>query len=1126
MFGRWKPGWIACAPLHTGRLRRGGGRSAFAGRALHACAWSMVLLFAFAGPDVRAQIETAETDEQGEDVQTSQTTTGSPYFMATPQLDSALTPLKHLPPDALVSLRSIVVTVPDPLETTMGKSFDLDVASLVSAYQARGYELDAFAFAWAPHIDSKNDGKDTGRARSTKGFDDKHRAMPSLLLFRRDLWRRSQSGNRDASQPRSVAAAPPAAYELVYLVGESPSYGIQPAAFQAAARCAMWFDGDADPVSAYSPQEPCNEMPPTSGRSLRMIAPTYSGSMESLAVALGQLPCAKGCSEVDLTIDAIGVQMISPTASVSSNHNLPQHSFIGGMQVEYASLSWTQEAQMQALVTYLCRNGLLHEKKIVFLAEESTFGQGARDLAGRLTSALGKCADETIQKNCLGDTPISIRVMPFSPNIASIRAEHFRLRKAELAARQKIPMTRGRLLELDMTSVELGSSNPPTYQPGLTTRADELMLHQRFDVLRTWVKPDVVVIIATDVRDRLFLLSEVRKALPSTLVVMLVMDYLAVHPDYRQASRGAVVLPSRDPTVCVTTSADAQALSEPELAQCTSRRLDPDPVAKCMADSDDPARVCDPSAQNEGAPHKSRPAPDAVDRYPFSTDLSANVFRAVLMLAKYRQGNADASAGFSSYVKQVKDSEGLFAPGLYVATLAGFQRVDDGRSVMVAADSRIAFAKVWYVVVALLATFYLLVGVWLHRGAKGGTAMSNFGAAVLLDSRWLTLRLGRLLRLKPPVARANPAQTGRADPPLTPRWTWLNAIIAIIGGLVALCAVIRLLQVTRPWGIDACPQADMSCRFGLTHGRDVVAMYCIWSLYACLALVGIIRLCVAARRYETYGNELGWPEAGYLTRPWLIPVVVMAVVFSVFYVINDKAVSVDDRHPWLFALLALVCSVGFLFAMVWQMSQLRRVTLWLSVAIDPIQKAHGTKKWPTPKLLQQQTGTPFNLSLEERDVDALNAGALKDWINAVKPPDASGVTAPMPLAQWQEQLVAELKVLVVAIRSAAWAAMGAPLAVLLAVSVYAPIFERWLKTMSIALLLIGFLCTIIAVLRLEKDPMLGPMFTQDGDNLTFGGGLRALWPKFLAMGVVLVPLVLPDILTWINTMIRSINSLG
>ena len=86
--------------------------------------------------------------------------------------------------------------------------------------------------------------------------------------------------------------------------------------------------------------------------------------------------------------------------------------------------------------------------------------------------------------------------------------------------------------------------------------------------------------------------------------------------------------------------------------------------------------------------------------------------------------------------------------------------------------------------------------------------------------------------------------------------------------------------------------------------------------------------------------------------------------------------------------------------------------------------------------------------------------------------------------------------------------------------------ERLLTSIAIFQLLASFLVTIYVVLRLEQDPMLGPMFTRDGDSLTFGGALRALWPKFVAMGLVLIPLAAPDVWTWMHGLIRSINSFG
>ncbi|HEY1140835.1 MAG TPA: hypothetical protein VGE88_11585, partial [Lysobacter sp.] len=217
-----------------------------------------------------------------------------PYFITTPQLQDALTPLRHLPPDGEVVLHASVVTVPDPVETTMGKSFDMAVAAVLSAYQARGYELDGFAFAWEP---KKSEALPAAGVQGTASYNGKHRGTPSLLLFRRDMWREhGRPGDEAARGRQAPLATADVAYDLVYLVGDSPSYGVQPRAFAVAAQCALLFNDVRTTVSALSPAEPCNRRPSPGSKTLNVIGPSFSGSMQSLAVAIGRLGCGgEGC---------------------------------------------------------------------------------------------------------------------------------------------------------------------------------------------------------------------------------------------------------------------------------------------------------------------------------------------------------------------------------------------------------------------------------------------------------------------------------------------------------------------------------------------------------------------------------------------------------------------------------------------------------------------------------------------------------------------------------------------------------------------------------------------------------------------------------------------------------------
>lgn len=1139
---------------------------------------------------------TQQRNESGSAVQQSTGKGADGYFVTTPQLDDAVTPLKHLPPDGVVTLHASVAIVPDPIETTLGKSFDLEVAALLSAYQAKGYELDGFAFSWRPR---PGDPKKTASTQATDGYRRQHRATPSLLLFRNDRWR--QSGQEEAKDRRvpAVGGEPDVEYDLVYLVGDAPSYGIQQESFAAAAHCALRFNGMRGRIGELRPAEPCDGPVALRNKTLNIIGPAFSGSMQSLAVAIGRLGCERECEIVN-SRQQLAVNVVSPTTSVRSNSEMKHHSFISGATMDYAPISWGLDEQMMSLAEFLCGRNHLPSGRIVFLVEQSTFGRGAKDLALQLNEALaakypsrhdegpGKDTNNAIHKNCLDDPTVdsgskaaggessapekdpklSIVVRMFSPNIASIRAEHSQLRRAELAAREKVPKSGSRLLELDMTNAESGADRPPVYQPSLSSRSDELMLYRLFDSLRMWTPPDAVVIVATDVRDRLFLLSEVRKALPSALPVMLEMDFLMVHPDYRAISRGSVVVPARDATVnitrcmggsvigdCPTTAGEGDASGREQTGKAESARRDCERTAMSGLCKLKAFIAKDPARRNR-------------DRVSFPTDHAANTFRAAFMLIDYRESAAahNSLPKFSDYAKKkLCEEKGRdCAPSPVVATLAGFQSLTGtGPGSVAAADFRMAMQRPWFIITALVALFFLILGIWLSRDKGQGRVMYRFGSHLIQDSFWLINGLEHLrvraLWVRRIVAKRRSMRQLWRGLGLAPRvwerrqnrqkwWSGRQADVAAMKSLttsarlqlpallVLFAAIVLPVAIWKLWQIvdwdsllDPC-FGVRSCRFQLAHGRDLVAATCLWLLYACLALVGAMRSDIADRRYAGFGSQLKWPGAGDDDRPWLIPMGIMLAVVLVFYWSTSDPVSVDPRVPWLLAAGVLICGAAFLVNLRWHLRNFSRLTLSLSRCIPTMRQRPGMSDWPSSQILQELPQTPFNISLGRRDILALQAQSPSEWmdttlrvIGSVKgwPPPSNG-----EIERWQRQLIAELKLLVVAIRTCAWCAMMAPLAVLLSMTAFPPVYERWLNTASIFLLVVSFLVTIFVVLRLEKDPMLGPMFTRHGDDLSFGAGLRALWPKFVAMGAVLIPLVLPDVWTWLHTLIRSINTLG
>ena len=290
--------------------------------------------------------------------------------------------------------------------------------------------------------------------------------------------------------------------------------------------------------------------------------------------------------------------------------------------------------------------------------------------------------------------------------------------------------------------------------------------------------------------------------------------------------------------------------------------------------------------------------------------------------------------------------------------------------------------------------------------------MSNFAGIANLDARSLTRRWRQWITFMRRRASREGVPVAGPAPPLRPRWPGLPLAMAVVALMIVVVATVRLWQLNQlPPDEPPLCTFDAMCRFGLTHGRDIVAVYCVWGLYACLAFVGVIRLCISGRRYAVYRTELDWPAAGGGPRPWLIPALMAIAVALMFYFVSDVPVSVDERHPWLFALLALACSIGFLFAMGWQMRQLSRLTLWLSLAIKPVRKVSHVGDWPTPKGLQQPAQPPSNLALGEKDLASLRAASLSDWIQATEfAIKGNGFSVPGGLSfdTWQRQLVSEL----------------------------------------------------------------------------------------------------------------------
>lgn len=1049
------------------------------------------------------------------------------YLLSAPQISDTLRPLQYT--SATRGNREIhaaAVSVADPIETHLARMFDIQVASLLRAFHSRGYVLDAYAFPWNPDLAGR-----AGRGKQipqdgSRSFDESQRSMPGVLVFRNDLWRIPSD-----ARPFGVS------YVILFLVGESPTFGVQPNALAMALQCVAalnnlkvnpsvepakdlvnedctvlfrqrFVNSDTAEVSSNLQDNKAETDMPT----LEIVGPTFSGSMQSLVLAVGAIPELVGHH----------IEITSPSATVKSNEHVAAWASLllrteaRNPVISYNRLAATLEDQLLAM----CRDIAVVDReqgKIVVLAEESTFGRGVSDLmmawdkdqeTGSKTPGCNG-ADACIRRNCAE----RIRVTQFPQNVAAIRAERSRLSQQESANLKKLTRASGDLLELDLSRMDETADRPPPYNQILTTRSDELLLYGSFDALKAYVEPTAVAIVATDIRDRLFLLNEVRKNLPKALPILMEMDFLTAHPDYRKISRGSVVIPNARTLLRLNTKQNY-----------------------CVRQEEDQER-------------------DNTAYYSFPSDYSANMFRAASGLVNVFEAHRPLSRCGYCVGAETQASEGpgcrdTSATTPWVTTMAGFQNIEnDGTgtgllsefknvlldkrepapsSRLLAADSRLSLELPFYLSL-LVAGLLLSIMAW-----------------------WLVLHGGRYTIMLSPWGRLHATGTLRQPDTAKPQEESAEAherkrlralLLTLPCGFLLIVALLRLtpiLLLKAPY-----------LAWDLPHGRDEWALLCLASIYVAAVIIGFWRLNLWHERVGEYLGREGDRQRQILhyrgeTTPslsrmeYLIWVTISGfLVVLVMYGVIRVPTSVDPLlwPAGIMSMVLLPLGAWFLLQFWRQWGHWSHLAMVLGKTMNPVSQrifpaGSDHEEWPSPLELGERPQSPFSLRFRKQDLDALEAGPGRAaWVANTRQiihgkgwPFGEGKSH--EFLCWQAQLVAEMRFASVAVRTCAWCAILAPTIVLASMAVYPAPWERLQTVISVGLLIASFMLVMFVVLRLEQHPLLSRMFTLHSDRLSLGGALGALWPKLIAAVIILVPVLFPDFLEWLYEMLRSINSLN
>jgi hypothetical protein len=394
--------------------------------------------------------------------------------------------------------------LPPALEKPRGDN----LREVIAAARAADYDLRFMVALVPPPSDPR---LDQALEAIQKGFaqSESSRAIPPRSEYLIDrVWFPWTAA--DATQERFSQKAPgvmlfrgrdPHSLALVFLIVESSRTGIQKDAFGAA----LDLTADLQEVSL----EP----------KVSILGPSFSGSVESLRLALLSWRQGRG--------EALQFRAASGSATASGLEDLFQD-----MNVDFCRA--------------VLPDDVLHERAFNFLRDEMGWDLGKAALLTEADTAYGQKFLETEKRERdegrKGERHDHLVVIPFPSHISDLRDALEVEEKARKTAQETAVPADHPVLNLDLSGREQAGDLVPTFSP-LTTYSNDLMLS---NLLGTIAREGIryVGIVATDVKDKLFLAEEVRRLAPDVVLFTFDNNLLYAYPQYAETMDGMLVFSS------------------------------------------------------------------------------------------------------------------------------------------------------------------------------------------------------------------------------------------------------------------------------------------------------------------------------------------------------------------------------------------------------------------------------------------------------------------------------------------------------------------------------------------------------------------------------------------------------
>lgn len=459
-------------------------------------------------------------------------------------------------------LEFLIATMPDPRESRLDYLFDRNLDAVQRAIESVGYVLDRYDFPKHWRNEANGNGDRGGKEDSTAD-------QPGLILFRSrtlDTPRYCPRENDESRQARN----PSGRLLVLFIVGETPTAGINKTALKNAldqiTLLSLWNEGAPEEYACLPrpARDGCKSpIPdvcwPNTGappdREIRIMGPTFSGSEDSLELALQSwLEENKGAflSRDDNPTMPPVFSVLSGSATSISQCKFCNRIKTHGQPVFHSTVPSSQ-VSIEAFKEDLVRNDpLAARNKIAIFKETNTvYGQSSMfSSAGRKqeqTAASGMMIDgqwiSSESPACPDQKPrATIRTIdiPFPLHISQLRTASEKAKSSRATPALDLRSIRRPILPLLMDDERTTQDVIPLFSQ-LEPASLELVLSNLLNEMnREQIR--YIGIVSTDVKDCIFLVSEIRKHCPNAIVFLFFADVLYLRPEVNLDLQGALVV--------------------------------------------------------------------------------------------------------------------------------------------------------------------------------------------------------------------------------------------------------------------------------------------------------------------------------------------------------------------------------------------------------------------------------------------------------------------------------------------------------------------------------------------------------------------------------------------------------